>query len=338
MKLTKNIFLILLLLLIFSTNELYSQDYKPSTKLQFEQGFYDASGSGGEWIGLSAQTVKNSIVSRVSSDYSYYGISVSTTSGDILVRIYVNNSKYNFGEEITGIGSFINVYHGEMQPKVEVYVNSFYNSNAWKGEENATEARIIEGIAGVIAHEAGHLYNLFHAYLFNPFDPTASNALRSDYQPKEPDDLPSGLKGDPCKHEHLMAASTAETVYITNEQMTTINRYFAINSMHILNFITDGGGSVTRNITWGISDITDNIPNNMFDQKSNIYISSGKTLIIADGGYIHNLVNKTIQGGTLEEHDKIIPIDAPENFNVQNTDNGVLLTWNSVTYATSYKV
>ncbi len=247
-----------------------------SIQLVFESGFSNAFKQGQPWENVNQDEVKSFIISRVTAGYSPYGISVSTTSGNL--KVYIGRSGEGFGYAVSGIGSYINE-----NAYAEVYSNNFANYPEWQGN-NATVESIGEAIAGTVSHEAGHLINLYHAYMFNSFDPIIPGALNSNYQPQEPEYLPSSCTIDPDRYKHLMATRN----YITLEQRATVNRFFSQNSDLILKFAKNVGYNVSRNITWGIN-------NKKFYQKQNILVYSGKTLIIASGDYTHNLNNKYIR-------------------------------------------
>ena len=290
MKLLKYIFLLLTITIIFP-NKLWSNI---TIKLDFVSGFNTEFLVGGEWENVNVYDVKNFIVNRVTNDYSSYNnISISTTSGDLIVSIGESHET-KFGHA-NGIGYYI-----DGSGAAEVYSNNFAKYSEWRGEDNATVERIGEAIAGTTSHEIGHLINLYHAYMFNSFDPTISKALKANYQPKEPDDetFPESCKTDTTKHYHLMATRG----FIEFEQRATINRYFSDNSDQILKFAQSGGCNVNRNITWGIVSKT-------FNQSTDVTIASGKTLIIASGGYIHNLNGYDLvnNNGTITIHGTLRP-------------------------------
>jgi len=328
------IFLAIMILVSYSTS--VGQGYNLSIYLDFyDDDFLDPFQEGEPWEEIDPELVKNNIVELVTSDFSTYGINVSKNSGNLKIK-FGGTGGALLGLTMTGIESFINYYHGVYpSPWARVFSTSFSTLPEYQGE-NATVERISQGLANIAAHEAGHLLNLFHAYMYSAFNPTIPGALStSNYQPKPHDELPGECKSDPIFYEHIMATGN----YTTNEQIASINRYFSINnSQQVLDFLTSGGGNVSWDMVWGISDIDEDIPKHRYDLKSNVNISSGKTLIIASGGYIHNLNGYTMQGGYIEAHGRIIPIDAPSDFSVQNSSAGVYSDWNSVNYATGYKI
>ncbi len=126
--------------------------------------------------------------------------------------------------------------------------------------------------------------------MFDSFDPTIAGALKTtNYQPKEPYDLPDQCKTDQNKHYHLMATLAD---YITLEQRATINRYFAANSNQVLKFAINDGDDIYRSITWGIGGETVTLAND-------IAIASGKTFILAGGQAKFNIgAGRTLAFGT----------------------------------------
>ncbi|MCP5375420.1 MAG: tetratricopeptide repeat protein, partial [Rickettsiaceae bacterium] len=251
-----------------------------SIKLVFVSSFSNSFQSGEEWEDVDENDVKNYIISRVSADYSPFGISVSTSTGNLIA--YIGRIGSGYGLAVSGIGSYITG-----SAVAEIYSNSFAADSEWQGN-NATISRIGETIASTTSHEIGHLINLYHSYMFDSFDPTITGALNASYQPQEPEYLPSSCTSDPNRYKHLMATRS----FITLEQRATINRYFSANSNQIINFAKYGGYTVTRNMTWGIN-------NSNFFQENNISINSNNTLIIATGNYTHNINNKWINGGKI---------------------------------------
>jgi hypothetical protein len=190
----KNILIIILMIIINSS--LYAQSL--SIKLVFESGFSTSFQSGQPWQNVNEQDVKDFIVNRVTDDYSPYGISVSLISGNLIAYIGRVNAN-SFGKAISGMGSYI-----DGSAYCEVYSNTFNQNSAWQGN-NATVSRIGEAISGTVTHELAHLLNLYHAYMFDSFDPTISGALKSNYQPQEPFDLPVSCTTDPNRYYHIMS-------------------------------------------------------------------------------------------------------------------------------------
>ncbi len=276
------------LLILFVTTIVTVHSQNVSIKLVFETTFSQSFQSGMPWANVNETDVKNYIINRVTEDYQPFNIPVSTTQGSLTA--YIGRIGDGFGYAVSGLGSFING-----TAYAEVYSNSFASYSEWQGV-NATVSRIGEAIAGTTSHEIGHLINLYHAYMFDSFDPTISGALLSTYQPKEPEYLPPACTTDANKHYHLMATRS----YITLEQRATLNRFFSLNSTQIINFANSGGYNVSRNITWGINSKT-------FHQLNNVNIASGKTFIIASGGYTHNLNNYYLYGSNIQKYGTVVP-------------------------------
>jgi hypothetical protein len=86
----KNKNILLLIVMIIFHSSLFAQSL--SIKLVFESGFSTSFQSGGAWQNVNEQDVKIFIVSRVTDDYSPYGISVSLTPGNYTANI----GKINF--------------------------------------------------------------------------------------------------------------------------------------------------------------------------------------------------------------------------------------------------
>ena len=274
-----------------------------SIKLVFEgdsdpnyTGFYYNFKPGRVWGHLDddVEDIKSLIENRMSTDYSSYSITVSTSSGNLVV--YIGRSGSGFGLAVSGLGSYV-----DGSAYAEVYSNNFGNYSEWQGS-NATISRIVEAIAGTASHEAGHLINLYHAYMFDSFDPTIDGALKSNYQPKEPEYLPSSCKTDPYQYKHLMATRS----YITLEQRATIDRFFSQNSDFILKFAKNGGYDVNRNITWGIDNKT-------WKQERNITVLSEKTIFFGANNFTIKV-----------------------EYNKQIIVNGTIITANENTFTTDY--
>jgi len=323
----KYIVIISVLLVLIFPKHIRPQGYDITIYLNFISDFSNSFETGEEWENVNESDVRDYIISRVTNDFSTYGISVSTNSGNVKVKIGVLKSDKNyFGLAKSGIGSFIKWFDYQGIVEAEVYSNNFSKWSEWQGD-NATVSRIGEAIAGCISHEAGHLLNLYHSYMFSSFNPTIEGALDNDYYPKEPADLPAVCKQDPIRYEHIMATGSG-AFYISLEQRATINRYFTINnSTQILNFVTDGGGVVEWDMTWGIRL-------KKFSLKRDVMVDPGKTLIISEGDYEHDYNGYTMDGGTII----IYGMPDPKNLTIGNVSNGIYLNWNSSDNATNYKI
>jgi hypothetical protein len=269
----------ILLLIIFKSAS------SMTVKLEFVSTFTDSFQTGAPWGNINPDDVKALVISRVTADFTNYGIAVSTTSGTVKCYIGRNSTNPNaYGLAVTGVGSY-----KDSSPYAEVYSNNLSRKPAWQGA-NATLSRISEGIAGIVSHEVGHLFNCYHAYMWENFDPTVSDYggyLDSYDNPKEPFVLANELKTylvNPPKY-YLMATLPEN---ITDEDMATINRWFDANSSQILRFANYGGYTIYENTVWGLNNRT-------FSQQSNFDVNEGNTLILGKNGFTYDQGNKTIK-------------------------------------------
>ncbi|MFC1729204.1 right-handed parallel beta-helix repeat-containing protein [candidate division KSB1 bacterium] len=276
MKLTR-IFRLTFVVILLSSYPLYGQGYSVSIKLNFVANFSTSFQQNQPWEDVDEQDVKDFILQRIEDDFDSWGISVSTSSGNVTANIGVNG---------TGFGSASVGTYTTGTAQASIYSNNFADYSQWQGVENATVERIGEAIAGTVSHEIGHILNLYHAYMFDSFDPTIEEALNDHYYPFEPYYLPDEAKTDTCQYNHLMATSN---LYITLDQRATINRFFGYNSTKIITFALNGGGTLSCNIAWGIANRT-------WEQKTNIIVPEDYTFILASGDYTHELVNYSISG------------------------------------------
>lgn len=99
-----------------------NQSWAYTIKVVFDNNFSTSFQGGGEWDALNEQDVKDAIVSKMTDHYSARGISVSTSSGDVEVRIGVSTTSSALGDSNPGggIGSF-----QDANPHVEVYSHNF---------------------------------------------------------------------------------------------------------------------------------------------------------------------------------------------------------------------
>jgi len=89
--------------------------------------------------------------------------------------------------------------------------------------------------------------------------------------------------------------------YISDDQRATVDRYFGTHEDNILRFAVEGGKNIDINTTWGLDGRT-------FYQQRDFAIASGKTLIIAAGGYTHHMNNYGITlNGTIQKQGAIAP-------------------------------
>jgi hypothetical protein len=269
-------FLLLTAILICVVEDGTAQYYK-SIKIEFDEDFENPF-IDGEWEEVDMEAVQSTIMSRVTQDFSPYGISVSEETGNMIVKIGLDGT--GFGLAYSGLGSFVsasNIY-------AEVYSENFSNYSEWQGA-NATVARIAEAIAGTASHEAAHLLNCYHAYASHTFDPAISNHLNTNHTPKEPEALIYTTGDDYAyKYFHLLATRG----WITLDQRAEINRSWSNLSDLTTDFGTDGGSTITYNTIWGLSSRS-------WTQAANVTVNSTKTMLIGAPSYTHNLNGKYIK-------------------------------------------
>lgn len=276
MKRFKLIGITLFFLLILSASQTSAYTIKLVFTTQYDSLFQ----TGELWQDVNPDDVKDLIKDYVAADFLPFGVSVSTTTGDITVEIGGRNGSL-FGSSGTDLGDFLGT------PTANVYSSRFSDLNTLRNT-NATAARISNALAGTTAHEAAHLFSVYHSYKYDTFDPMVSGALNASGIPLEPSQIPSSLKTDPDFGEHLMAILATNDY--TAEEQATVNRSFGTNSTQCINFAANGGANVTINMTWGL-DTT-------FYQQQDFTVSTGKTFIIASGNpfgsYTHHMNNHAI--------------------------------------------
>jgi len=273
-KIRTRVLLIIAAMICIAANA--SSQYSKSIKLDFTASFDTPFGVGQSWSGVNQETVEAFIESRVTDDYSPYGIGVSTTTGNMVVSI--GGTSGTFLGQAQGIGVFVDA----TDVTANVYSTYFSTFQEWQGA-NATVVRIGEAIAGTVSHEIAHLLNCRHAFASDTFDPAISNHLYPNtHLPKEPADL-VGTTGDDYayKYTHLMASGAGG--WITLEQRATINRTFSDHSDFTIDFGISGGTNIDYfNSFWGI-------PSRTWNQATNVTINNGKTFVMAGPSYSHNL-------------------------------------------------
>ena len=235
----------LIILLIFTQLNLFAQTLQ--IRLVFESGFSTSFQSGKPWQNVDQQAVKDNIVSRVTAAYAPYNIPVSQNTGNIIAYIGGSNNLLH-GIAITGLGSYHTAINNGPTAECYIYSNNFSIYSQFQGT-NANVTKIARVIARTVIHELGHLLNLYHAYMYDSFDPasTLSGTLNSMGYPNEPGTLHSNLKTDPNASKHFM-----HTGNIDMNQYATEEAYFSDNSDQALRFGRDAGGYVTKNMIWGV--------------------------------------------------------------------------------------
>ena len=278
----KNKNIIIILLLLVTQLSLFAQNY--SIKLVFNPGFSNSFQSGKPWVNLDPQIIKDTIVAMVTIAYSSYNYSVSVmpypyngVAGDVIAHIGVINPGNDFGNATSGVGSYCS---NNSAAYCDIYSNNFANFTEFQGV-NATNKRIGRAIGRTVVHEIGHLFNLYHAYMFDYYDPTRSEAAASgNLYPEDPTTKGSpnvwdgfALSSSPV-NEHFMATVTK---YVTYEGMATIdNVHFSDYSKEILNFVKNAGGAVNQNMIWGV-------PGGHFYLNSNVIVDGVRTFYAAAG-------------------------------------------------------
>ena len=272
-----------------------------SIHLNFVSAFEDSFTTGGPWDSLDEEDVKDAVVDFVTDLYDPFGISVSTTSGDVEVRVGVYADGYfGLAEEIGG-------YLGNGNDRLARVDTDLIAGNPAVRGTNATLSRVSNLLGVICAHEAGHVFNLHHAYAYEAFDPLISGTLDGDYYPRVPNHtMPIAAKADSANaNYHVMG--TPEYGHVTVDEMTAGGQTFTPMSTNMLEFVVGGGDDVTINTTWALK-------NREFDQQQDITVASGKLLIIAGGGYTHDLNGYGITGA-IEKHGTV----TPDGISIQNS-------------------
>ncbi|MFC1557547.1 hypothetical protein ACFL5L_06150 [candidate division KSB1 bacterium] len=126
MKLTR-IFRLTFVVILLSSYPLYGQGYSVSIKLNFVANFSTSFQQNQPWEDVDEQDVKDFILQRVEDDFDSWGISVSTSSGNVTANIGVNG---------TGFGSASVGTYTTGTAQASIYSNNFANYSQWQGEEN----------------------------------------------------------------------------------------------------------------------------------------------------------------------------------------------------------
>lgn len=263
--------------------------------LVFETSFDGLFEPDSAWATINRDSVKSMIVDRVTEDFEDFDIGVSTTGGD--VTIYISGHRFPGSADVLGFaptlwGSFV------IGGYAEVYAQNFANQSVFQWPSTRfTVQHIGEAIAGTTSHEGGHLFNTYHEYMWNTYDPTIDGVLDGHKYPKGRDQVVNLIPGDNDQHKwHLMASEG----FISITMHADRNRYFSDTSEQTLLFASHGGYEVTRNMTWGISG-------EEFTLQRDVSIQSGKRFIAGRADY-KQIMNGFDMIGPVE-HQPIYPGD-----------------------------
>ena len=334
----KNI-LIILFVLLLAPSILFAQNY--SIKLVFKPGFY-TSFQNVYWQGVDSLSVKNIIINIVNEAYNgYFPVSVVSypytgVAGDVIAYIGTPSSSNGdgWGNATTGIGS----YYNNSPASCDIYVDALVADTNNFRYTNATDSRIGRALGRTVVHEIGHLFNLYHAYMYDSYDPTFPNSYSGNHSyPNEPTGkLPVWNSFPTSSHkEHFMTpigtgnnGPANYPHFVTENEMATVtNLHFSDYSKQVLRFARDGGGYVNRSMMWGVprgefylnSDVL--IDWSDMDIISTFYVGAGcgKPRITTSVLYLNNHKIRVIHGSKIEIVGSVSP-------NFINLNRGSILT------------
>lgn len=265
----------LLVICILWASAVLDKAWANSIHLNFLSAFGNAFASGQSWQSLNEQDVKDAVADIVTDLYDPFGVTVSTSSGDIEVKIgiYADGA---WGKAVSGLGSYI-----ADEPLALLDTNLLAGTADLQGG-GATLSRVSNAIGIICAHEIVHLFNLYHAYAYEAFDPLISGALYGDSYPKEPGpEMPIVAKADSANAKYRVMG-TPYYGHLTLDDIAGGGQTFTPRSTNTIAFAVQGGVDVDINMAWGIPGAT-------LEQQQDFTIGSGKTLIIAAAGYAHDL-------------------------------------------------
>ena len=294
----KNILSIVIILLLLAPTILFAQGY--SIKLVFEPGFYNSFQAGQNWQDVDPTEVQITIVNIVANAYyNGYGIPVfvapypyNGVDGDVIAYIGRDTSSTTvYGYASTGIGSYCNG-----TASCAIYSNNVSMNSTFIGTNKATVTRIGRALGSITVHEIGHLFNLYHAYMFDNYDPNPTGGTMNslNYHPVEPIVLEVGklLHKEPWitllnktspPQEHFMVIGG----FASLEETATTVRHFSDYSKQVIPFARDRGGSIAKSMVWGV-------PGGQFHLNKDIFVDDVLTTFYAGAGCSEPLTSSSV--------------------------------------------
>ncbi|MFC1561649.1 T9SS type A sorting domain-containing protein [candidate division KSB1 bacterium] len=267
-------FLIIILLFItFFVQPAFSQ----TVRVIFTDDFDDLFENGQAWDEANSSTVESGIIDLLEDRFDDWDVSFSTSSGDIYLFI---GSDIPLGYGKSNLSSY---YCPWYYNHAWINTDTFAGYEEWQ-DDNATNDRIICGVGHTAAHELAHVFNLWHAFMFEAFDPSGTDALNPDNNPKDPywsPKLPPALMADStAAFQHIMATLS----YITRPQRAEVDRHWSTyNSEPTLDFQFGDLTNIRINsLIWAMTNNEDHRLAYLLLQQD-ISIGDGNTLIVSEG-------------------------------------------------------